>query len=264
MAGRDDAGAGPDPSASEGFSLVELLIAVAIFGLLVARRGPFVPQLDSGSGARQPRSFPRRDAESGPQRGDQDRIPGQPVQVARPAAVRDDGSGWELGWILYVDENQDGEISAGETVIRIDGSRATASPCAATARSPTMCPTPASATPGCFPARCRWARSSSASPARTRCRWCWPTAAAPGFSRPGDPVRSRRRSRPSRVVDDILQGGCTRITVCSVGNTSHRAALPVSGRRHTIRCTELGGLQWKKPQSGRERACSSSARADSR
>jgi type IV fimbrial biogenesis protein FimT len=33
----------------------------------------------------------------------------------------DDDSGWELGWILYIDENQDGDINDGEVVIRSEG-----------------------------------------------------------------------------------------------------------------------------------------------
>jgi type IV fimbrial biogenesis protein FimT len=121
MAGRDDAGAGPDPSARLGFSLVELLIAIAIFGLLVLAAGPSYRNWIAAQELANHAHF----------------LAGT-LNLARSEAIKtgyrvnlckspdrqqcaDDGSGWEGGWILYVDENQDGEISAGETVIRIDG-----------------------------------------------------------------------------------------------------------------------------------------------
>ena len=122
MAGRDDAGAGPDPSASQGVSLVELLIAVAIFGLLVLAAGPSYRNWIAAQELANHAHF----------------LAGT-LNLARSEAIKtgyrvnlckssdrhqcaDDGSGWELGWILYVDENQDGEISAGEAVIRTEGS----------------------------------------------------------------------------------------------------------------------------------------------
>jgi type IV fimbrial biogenesis protein FimT len=121
MAGRDIAGAGPDPSASQGFSLVELLIAIAIFGLLVLAAGPSYRNWIASQELANHAHF----------------LAGM-LNLARSEAIKsgyrvnlckssdrqqcaDDGSGWELGWIVYVDENQDGEISAGETVIRIEG-----------------------------------------------------------------------------------------------------------------------------------------------
>ena len=122
MAGRDDVGAGPDPSVRLGFSLVEFLIAVAIFGLLVLAAGPSYRHWIASQQLANHAHF----------------LAGT-LNLARSEAIKtgyrvnlckspdrqqcaDDGSGWEQGWILYVDENQDGEISAGETVIRIEGS----------------------------------------------------------------------------------------------------------------------------------------------
>ena len=172
-------------SAPAGFSLIEILMAVAIFGLLVARRRPFYRHWIASQQLANHAHF----------------LAGT-LNLARSEAIKtgyrvnvckssdrqqcaDDGSGWELGWILYVDENQDGEISAGEP------SSAPKGPAQRhhRARQPPGCRLcvlhQPRATPGCFPARCRWARSSSASPARTRCRWCWPTAAVPASSQTG-------------------------------------------------------------------------------
>jgi type IV fimbrial biogenesis protein FimT len=121
MPGRRDTDAGPNPGAGRGFSLIELLIAAAIVGLLVLAAGPSYRSWIAAQELANHAHF----------------LAGT-LNLARSEAIKtgyrinlckssdrqqcaDDGSGWELGWILYVDENQDGEISAGETVIRIDG-----------------------------------------------------------------------------------------------------------------------------------------------
>ena len=121
MPGRRDADSESNPSAGHGFSLIELLIAVAIFGLLVLAAGPAY-----------------RNFIAAQELADHAHFLAGTLNLARSEAIKtgyrvnlckssdrqqcaDDGSGWELGWILYVDENQDGEISAGETVIRTEG-----------------------------------------------------------------------------------------------------------------------------------------------
>ena len=121
MPGRGDADAVPDPGAAQGFSLIELLIAAAIVGLLVRAAGPWYRHWIAAQQLANHAHF----------------LAGT-MNLARSEAIKtgyrvnlckspdrqqcaDDGSGWELGWILYVDENQDGEISAGETVIRTEG-----------------------------------------------------------------------------------------------------------------------------------------------
>jgi type IV fimbrial biogenesis protein FimT len=121
MPGRDDADAGPEPRTVQGFSLVELLIAVAVFGLLVLFAGPSYRNWIAAQELANHAHF----------------LAGT-LNLARSEAIKtgyrvnlckspdrlqcaDDGSGWELGWILYIDENQDGAISAGETVLRTEG-----------------------------------------------------------------------------------------------------------------------------------------------
>lgn len=123
MPGRGDADADavPNPGAGHGFSLIELLIAAAIVGLLVLAAGPSYRHWIAAQQLANHAHF----------------LAGT-MNLARSEAIKtgyrvnlckspdrqqcaDDGSGWELGWILYVDENQDGEISAGETVIRTEG-----------------------------------------------------------------------------------------------------------------------------------------------
>ena len=121
MAGGDDVCAGPGPNAGHGFTLVELLIAVAVFGLLVLAAGP---SYRNWIAAQQLANHAHFLAETLNLARSEAIKTGYRVNLCKSSDRRqcaDDGSGWELGWILYVDENQDGEISAGETVIRIDG-----------------------------------------------------------------------------------------------------------------------------------------------
>lgn len=121
MPGPGDADSLPNPSASHGFTLVELLIAVAVFGLLVLAAGPRYRNWIAAQELANHAHF----------------LAGM-LNLARSEAIKtgyrvnlckspdrqqcaDDASGWELGWILYVDENQDGEITPGEVVIRTEG-----------------------------------------------------------------------------------------------------------------------------------------------
>jgi type IV fimbrial biogenesis protein FimT len=121
MPSQGDANSGPEQGSCQGFSLIELLIAVAIVGLLVLAAGPSYRNWIAAQELANHAHF----------------LAGT-LNLARSEAIKtgyrvnlckssdrqqcaDDGSGWELGWILYIDENQDGEISAGETVLRTEG-----------------------------------------------------------------------------------------------------------------------------------------------
>ncbi len=121
MPGRRDAEAEPDPSTRQGFSLVELLIAVAIFGLIVLATGP---SYRNWIAAQQLANHAHFLAGTLNQARSEAIKTGYRVNLCKSSdrqQCADDGSGWELGWILYIDENQDGEVSDGEKVIRIEG-----------------------------------------------------------------------------------------------------------------------------------------------
>ena len=111
----------PGAKAAAGFSLIELLIAAATIALLLLAAGPSYRHWIASQQLANHAHF----------------LAGM-LNQARSEAIKsgyrinlcksrdrqqcvDDGSGWEVGWILYVDENQDGEIGAGEAVIRSAG-----------------------------------------------------------------------------------------------------------------------------------------------
>lgn len=104
-----------------GFSLVELLIAVAIVGLLVLAAGP---SYRNWIAAQQLANHAHFLAGTLNRARSEAIKSGYRVNLCKTRdgeRCADDGSGWEMGWILFIDENQDGEISAGETVIRAAG-----------------------------------------------------------------------------------------------------------------------------------------------
>ena len=108
-------------NSGDGFSLIELLIAVAIVGLLVLAAGPSYRHWIAAQELANHAHFlagtlnlARSEAIKTGYRVNLCKSPDRQQCAA-------DGSGWELGWILYVDENQDGDISAGEAVIRTEG-----------------------------------------------------------------------------------------------------------------------------------------------
>lgn len=104
-----------------GFSLIELLIAVAIAGLLVLAAGPSYRRWIA---AQQLANHAHFLAGMLNQARSEAIKSGYRVNLCKSRDGRqcaDDNRGWEQGWILYVDENQDGEINDGEPVIRSDG-----------------------------------------------------------------------------------------------------------------------------------------------
>lgn len=120
---RCSAGRGVPPGApGAGFSLIELLIAAAIVGLLLLAAGPSYRRWIA---AQQLANHAHFLAGTLNQARSEAIKSGYRVNLCKSRDRQqcvDDGSGWEVGWILFVDENQDGEVSAGEPVLRREGS----------------------------------------------------------------------------------------------------------------------------------------------
>ena len=107
------------PSQS-GLSLIELLTGLAIFGLLI---GLGVPSYRDWIASRQLANHAEYLAET--------------LNLTRSEAVRrgmrvnlcksrdrkhcDDTATWEAGWIMFADENRDGQVESDESVIRVEG-----------------------------------------------------------------------------------------------------------------------------------------------
>jgi type IV fimbrial biogenesis protein FimT len=103
-----------------GFSMIELMIALAIFGLLL---GFGVPSYGHWIASRQVANHAEYLTET--------------LNVARSEAVKrgmrvnlcksrdrrqcDDAATWDAGWIMFADENRDGSIESTESVIRSEG-----------------------------------------------------------------------------------------------------------------------------------------------
>jgi type IV fimbrial biogenesis protein FimT len=105
---------------SDGFSLIELMIALAIFGLLL---GLGIPSYGWWIGSRQLANHAEYLTET--------------LNLARSEAIKrgmrvnlcksrdrkqcDHAASWDAGWIMFADENRDGSIEASENVIRSEG-----------------------------------------------------------------------------------------------------------------------------------------------
>ena len=103
-----------------GFSLIELLIAVAIFGLLL---GLGLPNYGQWIASRQLANHAEFLAETLNQTRSEAIMRGYRVNLCKSRDRRqcaDDG-GWEIGWIMFVDENHNGEIDDDEVVVHTDG-----------------------------------------------------------------------------------------------------------------------------------------------
>ncbi|MGH8714359.1 MAG: GspH/FimT family pseudopilin [Casimicrobiaceae bacterium] len=104
-----------------GFSLIEVLIALTILALLALAAGPAY-----------------RNWIAAQQLANQAYFLAGTLNQARSEAIKsgyrvnlcktrdgrqctDEAGGWESGWILYIDENHDGAIAPGETVVHAEG-----------------------------------------------------------------------------------------------------------------------------------------------
>ncbi len=104
-----------------GFSLIELLIGLTIVGLLVLAAGPsyrnFIAAQQLANHAYFLASMLHQARSEAIKSGYRVNL----CKTRDRQQCADDGAGWEQGWILFIDENQDGEISGGEPVIRAEG-----------------------------------------------------------------------------------------------------------------------------------------------
>ena len=105
---------------SRAFTLVEMLVAIAIVSALLAAGGPaFYGWL----GAQELANHARHLAESMTQARTDAIRTSHRVSLCKSPDQRQcaDGARWEAGFVVFVDENQNGLIDAGERIIRVDG-----------------------------------------------------------------------------------------------------------------------------------------------
>lgn len=104
-----------------GFSLVESLLAVTILALLLLAAGP---SYRSWIASQQLANHAYFLAGAMNQARSEAIKTGYRVNLCKTRDRRQcatGGGGWEEGWILFVDENQDGAVGGGETVIHAEG-----------------------------------------------------------------------------------------------------------------------------------------------
>ena len=103
-----------------GFSLVELLLALAVFGILVLAAGPSYQAWMAG---RQLANHAHYLAATLTQTRSEAIKHGYRVNLCKSRDGRQcaDAGGWETGWIMFVDENRTGEVDDGESILRLAG-----------------------------------------------------------------------------------------------------------------------------------------------
>jgi len=104
-----------------GFSLIELLIALAILGALLVA---MLPSYRDWIASQQLANHARFLADSLDIARSEAIKHGYRVNVCKSTDLQQcaTSGGWEAGWIMYVDENRDGDIDSDEPVIRREGS----------------------------------------------------------------------------------------------------------------------------------------------
>ena len=106
--------------AAKGFSLIELLVAVIVFGLLVL----FAPSVYRDWIAAQQLAHHTHFLVDRLNQARSESIKsGYRVNLCKSRDRRQcsDTGGWEAGWIMFVDENQNGELDPDEPIIFADG-----------------------------------------------------------------------------------------------------------------------------------------------
>jgi type IV fimbrial biogenesis protein FimT len=114
---RDCAGTNDRP---RGFSLIELMIALVLFGALLAT---VPPAYRDWIAARQLADHAHFVADTLDRARSEAIKRGLRVNVCKTQDARQctDRGSWESGWIMYVDENHDGEIDYDEVVLHREG-----------------------------------------------------------------------------------------------------------------------------------------------
>jgi len=103
-----------------GFSLIELLIALAIFALLLGLAGP---SFGSWIAARKLANHAEYLTETLNLARSEAVKRGVRVNLckSRDGAQCDNSTTWDAGWIMFADDNRDGRIEATESLIRHEG-----------------------------------------------------------------------------------------------------------------------------------------------
>lgn len=105
---------------SAGFTLVEIVVALGVFGVLIAVGQPAYYQWIA---SRQVANQAQFVADTLDLARSEAIKHGYRVNVCKSRDRRQctDRGGWEAGWIMYVDENHDGDIDVDEQIIRLEG-----------------------------------------------------------------------------------------------------------------------------------------------